>query len=583
MEYKTTGDELELVLNNIGRGELLSRQLSEWSNILKKEWGVYLLDDQFLCRKLDQINYRLTDSDKAKEILMNNLDILLTYKYFPNPNDEEIQRISEIKKYYSNRIATAVLSVKFTDSDSIGFYMQSLPASCIAFNNGVFDFNKNEWLFKYDLIKINETRTIISYPMTYRIRWYINRNFEPYEKSPLKKEFKEWIETLRYRDLSKKSLFFELFYNMSYDKTDEFSYDKAMHLAECYGFLLYAPFSEHFVFFVGDGSNGKDSMFDAFFRNCIVPLPLSVGIESLEQDKFALGALSKVSQNICSETEGGVIKKSAVLKTITGSEIQTMQPKGVDQYAGYFNVKFVFSANNKEQIKFGDASKGFRRRINLYECFFTWDKNKQFLRRFPKSYDTTYRDASELRDNDGLRQFIYTCRFGIQKATNNFTRPFNFTENDYTPEEYTDGDTSLKVSIGKLTTEAFKQYLKNNKDRIFEIFRSTQGMQLNRENKESQESFMYLHQGEDFETAIMDELTIRVGTDGEVFTGTYLENNTIYICIRDLRSIVLALSTPAKFSQDLKKMYPNCSMVRWGANSLYVKAFFQHGDLKIAQ
>lgn len=582
------------------RKKLIEIPLSEWAVKVADEVSVYRLGEQYIAKSFDEIPYRLCSKEKAQDILEENLDALLTFKYFPKATDEETDRIREIKKYCVNRIASSLIKVKFSEDGSNARLMRPLPSSCIAFNNGVYDFKADDWLFRYETTEIegDGSKKLISYSPDWRIMWYINRDFTPVtmavdengkfhaeekeEKegrvSPLELSFEEWIDFMKDLDETRRSRFFELFWNMSYGADYRFSESKAEHLAEIFGFLVYPSFVQNFVFFVGDGSNGKDSMFDGFFREMIRPIPVANSVSSLEEDKFVIGSLVGASQNISSETETSVLRKSAVLKQVTGSQYQTIEEKGVDKYTGYLNCKFVFSANRKEQLKFGDSSVGFRRRINMYECFYQWDKAKRYLSLMKGTYDTGYNDLSELREGDSLWEFFYTCMHGVSLATKGFTERFSFTENDFNASEYAEEDETFRTTIEGLSVSQFRTHVKMDLGDLDYMFVTEDGNSLYRDKgSKSHFAFMDYYPKKSYREALIDSLTYNdkaTEENGQQPIGQYFLDNNIYVSIWALLEICDYHGTKTKFTQDLKKSYPNCRIRRFGANRPYVLCSF---------
>ena len=150
---------------------------------------------------------------------------------------------------------------------------------------------------------------------------------------------------------------------------------------------------------IGAGQNGKNSLFDGCFTNRVVPIPASNDLESIENDRFITGALENKAHNIFLEstTVAKTYAESKVIKALTGSMYQTVESKGIQKYSGIINCKYIFAANDQDKLKFGDTTVGFRRRINMFEIFYQWDKEKRFLSR-GDYYDTTFSDSlSELK------------------------------------------------------------------------------------------------------------------------------------------------------------------------------------------
>lgn len=597
--------DLKEIGDKVQRSSLMKMTLSKWCETLADECGVYRLGDQYIAKSFDTIPYKLCSKEKAKDILEENLDALLTFKYFPHASDDEADRIKDIKKYAVSRIASSLIKVKFDKDDSSARYMKPLPPSCIAFANGVYDFKADDWLFRYSVTEADDSKQIIQYPYEYRIMWYINRNFTPMgiavnEKgqlkvvkkednpdsvSPLNLSFSEWIECMKNMDSVNRSRFFELLWNMSYDSDNSFDMKRAEHLAEIFGFAMYSDFIQHFVFFVGDGSNGKDSMFDSFMRDLIRPIPSGNSVTDLEEDKFVMSSLVGVSQNISSETETNLLKHSARLKQLTGSAYQTIEEKGVDKYTGYMNCKFIFSANNKEQLKFGDTSTGFRRRINMFECYFQWDKDKSFLRKMKGTYDTTYKDTEEMREGDSLWEFFYTAMQGISLATGGFSGKFTFTENDYNYEEYADMDTGLKNAVLGITAARVQSFAKANRNKA-SLFYTDKWKSLSQDKTEGQHmGFMDYYQDMTFPQALDKALGREIDGDEIYGVGKWFRDNIFFVSmdmIKELCDGKYDNERSRSFGVGFKKAFPKATIQRGSQNKAYVLAYFSsEGLLKI--
>ena len=121
--------------------------LLQWAEILSNSCNVYRLGEQYLAKSFDSVEYKLCSEDTARDILLRNIDVLLYYHYFPRSSDEESRRVEDIKAFCSKRIASMVKKVRFREEGEDGIYLAPLPASCIAFNNGVYDFATSSWLF----------------------------------------------------------------------------------------------------------------------------------------------------------------------------------------------------------------------------------------------------------------------------------------------------------------------------------------------------------------------------------------------------------------------------------------------------
>ena len=585
----------------LDRSSSMQRKLSDWAKILASQICVYRMNSQYIAKRFNGISYILCSKDDAKEIAQENIDAILKLRYFPNPTDEEYDRIKDIKKYFLDEIATSLIDVTLNDDEDNGaMVMQKLPDSTIAFSNGVYDFKNDKWLFKYekftseyDIANRQASKELIWYDPQWYIGWNFKRNFTPKglsiddgnnvtivddesedRMSPLTLTFEEYISLLKEMDKKSKNLFFELFWNMSHDENHMFSMKKAKHLAEILGFMTMRSFSEFFVFLIGDGGNGKDTLFDGFFKGRVEPPVSTNSLKDIEEDKFVVASIAKSPMNIRSECEQGSIKKSEMLKQLTGTDFQTVEEKGVNKYSGYINCKFIFSANNKEQLKFNDASAGFIRRINMYELFYQYDSDKSFLKK-GDYYDTTYESAMDFRDrnSDCLWSFYYMCMFGIKVGTNNYTRPFAFKDelgnklNDYN-SSYVDIDASAEDAIKKVSYLDINVYNRLNDDDKFIL--SSKGTTLTKDK-----DFIYWY-GSNV-GGRKDSITQMLNDD----ESNYLNENEVFISIAALLKITKLQITPNLFTTNLKKIYKNCIMRKCADNKNYILCSLAYKEFKI--
>ena len=584
----------------IDRNSNLQRKLSDWVPLLASQVCVYRLGNQYLAKHFNSISYILCSKDDAKEIAKENVDALLKLRYFPNSTDEEYERIKDIKSYFLDEIATSVIDVTLNDDeDSKAMSMNKLPDSTIAFSNGVYDFKNDKWLFKYEKFSREYTNTgdaisskeMIWYDPKWYIGWNFKRDFLPKgitldsegnmividdetesRISPLSLSFEEYIELLRQLDKQSKNLFFELFWNMSHDENHKFSIKKAKHLAEVLGFMTMRSFSEFFVFLIGDGGNGKDSLFDAFFKGRIEPPVSTNSLRDIEEDKFVVASIAKSPMNIRSECEQGTITKSEMLKQLTGTDFQTVEEKGVNKYSGYINCKFIFSANNKEQLKFRDDSAGFLRRINMYELFYQYDSDKDFLKK-GDYYDTTYQSAMEFRDrnSDCLWSFYYMCMFGIKVGTNNYARPFAFKDelgnklNDYN-SSYVDIDANVEEKIKSITYNDFLIYGRLNNDDSYIL--SDSGRTLSKDKE-----FKYWYNETTKKKSIEKMLSDK--------DCNYTNTRDLFVSVNSLLKICNLNMTSNAFTMNLKKIYKNCIMRKCTDNKNYILCSFAYQEFKI--
>lgn len=558
------------LMNNVDTTALISRPLSDWRPILSEECQVYVFGENYLAKRFDQINYKFCEKNEAREILVDNLYALLRYKYFPKSSEEIDERINKIVASFTANLKTTLKRVSF-DKSSNANVVNMLPDYCIAFRNGVYNFKDDKWLFKYDVIKVDRiSNTIYMYAPEYIIMWYLDYDFESLGVKVSDVELKDFISVMK--DLtsvpSTRNFCFELLYNISHDRFDQFSYERFVHLCEILGYTMLQSFSQYFVLLIGSGQNGKNSLFDGCFTNRVIPRPAANDLDSIEQDRFITGSLENRCHNIFLETSAKTYTESKMIKALTGSMYQTIEQKGVSKYSGVINCKYLFAGNDQEKIKFTDNTTGFRRRINMLEITYHWDSAKRFMKK-GDYYDTTFSDSlAELKDDvANTTAYVYFAMYGIMSATCNFTKNFQFTKNDWS-YKYSDIDVELKEKVENVKRETLVEFIRKTDCRtlFFDTFKTrlySSKTMLNLGYKSY----------EDMISMIEDE---------EAFVN-YFSEHDVYMSVRLLQSMIKDLSPPTTFTQSLKKVFMLNSFEMLNANKPYVKVTFINDKLKIVR
>lgn len=565
-----TVDEL---LKSVDTNALLSRPLSSWRPILSKECQVYVFGETYLAKRFDQIHYKFCDKIEAKEVVIDNVYALLRFKYFPKASEEVDERIQKIVNSFTANLKTTLRRVSFDNTADCDMIHQ-IPDNCVAFRNGVYDFKKNEWFFKYDIITIESlSNKIYMYREDYAVMWYLNYDFEPLPININEVSLNDFIDIMKgiTAEDSTKNYCFELMYNISHNQDDQFSLDRFQHLCEILGYTLLQSFSQHFVLLIGSGQNGKNSLFDGCFTNRIIPRPAANDMDAIENDRFITGSLENKSHNIFLETSAKTFKESKMIKALTGSMYQTIEPKGVTKYSGIINCKYIFAGNDQDEIKFSDTTRGFIRRINMLEIFYQWDPAKRFLKK-GDYYDTTFSDSlCELKDDVANSTiYVYFGMYGIMSGTKNFTTNFKFSYNDWAMK-YTDVDTELKEKISRVSIRMLSTYLLNT-SRTEEERRSA--LYDLKKNRLYSSSTMKPYSVNTIESLI-DLLC------NEELSASYFSENDVYLSLRVLQAISGYLGSSIQFTQSVKKMYSISSYEMLYNNKPYIKCTFVSGRIKI--
>lgn len=578
-----TADQLSL---KVEAEAMMARSISEWRSILPHECQVYVFGENYLAKRFDQINYQFCDQETAKQIVVDNLYSLLRYKYFKILSEEADERIAKIVSSFTANLKSTLIKVSF-DQSADGTLMRLIPDWCIAFKNGVYDFKNDEWLFKYEKIKIENLSNIIyTYNREWVIMWYLDYDFEPLELDvedigrvrvnisdidfDLFVQLVEQQERRAVKNHLTRNYCFELAYNICHDASNRFSMDRMKHFAQVLGYSCLQSFAQFFIFLIGAGQNGKNSLFDGCFSNRLIPRPAANDLKSIENDRFITGALENRSHNIFLETDPEIHTQSKMIKALTGSEYQTIERKGVNKYSSVINCRYIFSGNDQDRIKFTDTTTGFRRRINMFEIWYQWDSLGKYKKLNPNFFDTTFSSSLKEIKSDPLNttMFVYLAMYGIMEGTKNFTENFQFHYNDWN-ERYTDIDTDFRGSVVMLSPSSFVKAIERsplNYEEGKAWFYSADRKRL------------YLDRSvEMYDCGCYDDL-IDLLRDPEKTT-QYFSENDIYISIRAIQKVIGNLDSAASFTATLKKSFNLTHIEYLYNNKPYVKVTFANDKL----
>jgi len=561
MQYdKVVNSDSTKLKDSLETSILLDRPISNWRNILSEECQVYVLGENYIAKRFDAINYKFCEKNEAKEIVIDNLYALLRFKYFPKQNEKVDKVINDIVSNFTLNLKTTLKKVSF-EPDADCNVVNFVPDGCVSFRNGVYDFRNDSWLFKYDTIYVEHLKTTVyQYNPKWIITWYVNIDFEPLPFNINEFDLEEFIDIMKDSTQEHKNYCFELLYNMSHDIEDKFDLKKFIHIIEILGYTLQISFSQNFVQFIGSGGNGKNSLFDGCFTHKVVPTPTSNSIKSFETDKFITGALFNHSHNFFFET-GNKIEQfdTETLKNVTGSMYQTIEIKGVQKFSSIINCKNIFSANDQDDVKFNDNTQGFRRRYNVCEIWYSWDDKGRYLRK-GDYYDVAFGDDyKEIKiDNNNLIIFIYFGMYGLKHATDNFSRKFKFTYNDW-KLMYSTADVDLKDKLEKITINSLCKNLRygskeENKVSVYDLSKKRlfESKDL---NYESYDDFLNNFLENDEESHI------------------YFLENDFYLNLRFLQKLCDDVNTAKSFTSKIKKIF-GVKLINIYNNQPYAKCRF---------
>lgn len=559
------------LLNAVDTTALVARPLSDWRPVLTEECQVYVFGENYIAKRFDQINYKFCQKETAKEILIDNLYALLRFKYFPKTSEEIDDRIDKIVRSFTANLKTTLKRVSF-DPNTDAVYIKTLPDYCVAFRNGVYNFKDDKWLFKYDIIKLERlSNTIYLYDNSYAIMWYLDYDFESLGVKIETFSLEKFIRFMK--DITSvpesRNYCFELLYNISHNSLNQFDMKKFTHLCEILGYSVLQSFAQYFVMLIGSGQNGKNSLFDGCFTNRLVPKPASNDLDAIENDRFITGSLENKSHNIFLETSAKTYTESKMLKALTGSMYQTIEQKGVNKYSSVINCKYIWAGNDQENIKFSDDTTGFRRRVNMMEIFYQWDSRKKFLST-GDYYDTTFSDSLDELKNDIMNTtaYVYFAMYGIMIGTKNWTKNFQFTENDWNAT-YFDVDFTIKESIKRITLRKILDYISKNSEKdCSDIFFGIDKKKLYSSNSMNILGYCTFKE------------MLAMLSDSEK-AAHFFADNDIYISIKHLQKLINNHDSLITFSKNIRKLFNLKTFERLNGNQAYVRCTFISERLKI--
>lgn len=544
----------------IDQAQYQKLSMRDWRVLLANEVDVYVYNNSYIAKRFDDIQYEFCSLKEAQEILEDNIYALLKYKYFPLQNDNIDKLITKIVKSFNENIKTTLIKISFEwEQTTNNKIIKDIPINCIAFRNGVYDFKNNKWLFKIYKQPLDNIQNVrYAYDKDYIILWYIDIDFQSLDIDINKTDSLE-LKNMFYKTTSElDNLAFNLVYNMSFNDNNEFSIQKFEHLCQILGFTLSTQFIQSFVMFIGNGSNGKNSLLDGCFSSKLIPKPASISLDSIEEDKFVTGALENKYHNFFLESTGKTYHRTEMLKALTGSTQHSIERKGENKRTGYINVKHIFSGNDREKIKFGDSTNGFIRRINLYEVFYSWDSRGDYLKLGKYLKTNISPDLRELKFNIiNTITYIYLGMWGMSKATKNFTEPFYFGYNDYNIK-YENIDSTIRKTLSTFSIEdVIKMILKSESEVSFFI----DGKRL------------YMHKMFKLFFKLNEEDNWKNCVNNEELLIEFLEDKDVYINLNKLREYVGSSFNQTTFNQEVIK-YSKQTPTSYYNNQKYVKIKF---------
>lgn len=611
---KDTLDDTLKTLEDIELTNLLTMSLAQWREKLSREICIYAVESVFYVKPYYDIAYKLDTLDGAKEMATRNIQTILRFKYFNRAsysndikvnsdiNDAIDDRIQAIIKSFNNNFEDSIIRVEIDvpEQSTRHQIIKRLPDYCLAFNDGVYNFKKMDWEFKYRIYYNKDEfgqikNSYLEYDGDSRtiITWYFNVSFgsglkefvEGICKSLNKKNIFEFTIKEMYdlfksiweitRDEHNKiirsenvAITFGLMHNMAHDENYIFNMGKFVHLCEIMGYTIKQEFIQKFIYFIGGGRNGKDSLITGSLLSFIPDdQQMSMSRDELEM-RFAVSDLvnAHINSYLENSTDNKVIAEVKTLKKLTGGTKQTWESKGEPRTTGPINTRYIFSANNKEDLKFKDTSPGFIRRINMYEVYYTWDADGNYMLRGDKDwYNVQYGgDYKEIRTEEiNLMVYIIFGLLGIYNLTNGFTtNSKDFSRNDWSAK-YLEIDMDVKDKLNNIKLKDIIDVIKVPKYKTLLNYFSTdltiEHKYLCSSRSNSISTKVKSMGFEPSDTFLSDLITKEENYESML---KFFTNTDIAIPIEIIQLVVDDEQKPAQFAKTLRSLHPSMHEIK---------------------
>ena len=198
-------------------------------------------------------------------------------------------------------------------------------SNIIALKNGFFDEKTFEF---YPLTDENKYK--------YRTTRKINHNYNENAKSEL---LQSTLEGIFLGDKKLEDLFYEM-------------------IGYC---MHYTCELEKLFIFVGEGANGKSTLFNLIYSLFGSNNYTANSLQELSNNRFRLAGLNNKMVNIDDDTKSSYLADSSILKKLVSGAIFEVEKKNVNSFNFRNRAKLLFSCNN--QAKIGDTSNGLSRRL----------------------------------------------------------------------------------------------------------------------------------------------------------------------------------------------------------------------------
>lgn len=256
-------------------------------------------------------------------------------------------------------------------------------------------------------------------------------------------------------------------------------------LKEMIAYCCYRDYPIHLIFcLTGGGSNGK-STFQRLLQNFLgVDNSCSTELDSLLDSRFESGKLFKKLACIMGETNFGTLKKTSLIKKLTGNDLVGFEFKQKLPFDAYNYAKIIISSNSLPVSD--DTSEGFYRRWLIIDFPNQFADGKDILADIP---DTEYEALAKqvmLNLPALINQKAFTNQGSIQQRKEKYimaSNPINFFI-----EKHCERGPDLYARYSEMYT-AYGKYLTINKKRVvtrkeFSKVLVSDGFEVHRTSKE---------------------------------------------------------------------------------------------------
>ena len=225
-------------------------------------------------------------------------------------------------------------------------------------------------------------------------------------------------------------------------------------LEELAGECIYSSYAHSKVFFLyGSGCNGKTTFIE-FLRNIVGAENCSSSTIEQILEKFGQSALKDKLVNIADEIPDGSIKKTNLLKSLSGNSVISGDIKGVQEKVQFINyATLIFSGNSLPSMQLGKAEK--RRFVMLpFRAVFDKTKNPEF--------------SKELMNASNAEYMLKLAVEGLQRVINNNGELTDCVISKNAIDEY---ERTNNTVLGFYKNVNLNEILDHSRDEVFEKYK----------------------------------------------------------------------------------------------------------------